>query len=72
MSKMKTKLIILALSIIFILLIARDSLGWAIAAGVFLFILGCWLNVEPKQDKNRRDKIIAREARVQNELINNK
>lgn len=64
---MKTKLTFLILSIAFILLIARESLGWAIIACIFLLILGCWLNTEPRQYKS-----ITGQARMQNELINTK
>lgn len=67
-----SKIILLLFAIYLILQIARTSLAWAILSAAFLFLVACWLNHEPEQHKKRmeRDKRIARESRMQNELIN--
>jgi len=69
----KISIVMLTLFVIFIIFqIARESLGWAILAGSFLFLVACWLHHEPDscRRKRERDERIARESREQREMIN--
>ena len=66
-----SKIIFLLFAVYMILQIARESIGWAVLTGAFLFLVACWLNHEPEQHKKRmeRDLRIARESREQQKLI---
>lgn len=70
------RIIFTIIAIFLVLAIARESMGWALIIGAFLFCLLCWLNNEPDQYRKKRIRNArinaAEQARSMNELINQK
>jgi len=67
------RIIFTIIAIFLVLAIARESIGWALITGAFLFCILCWLNNEPDSVRKRNRRInAATHARDMNDLINQK